>query len=179
LIIRLCTRICATLPQRVTDSLVKMITSHNSAPFYLMTQFNHPRELTEQAVTAVAKFVDHGIPAMNQTVLLRGVNDDPDTLEQLCNRLVVSRIKPYYLFQGDLVSGTERFRVPLRRGMEIEQELRRRLSGLAMPVYAADLPRGGGKIPLCQNYLEAYDGNGTWTFRTPDGEIRHYRDPIE
>jgi len=179
LVIRLCTRVCATYPQRITDGLVEMIASHRSAAFYLMTQFNHPRELTAQAKEAVAKFIDHGIPAMNQTVLLRGVNDNVDTLEKLCNGLVASRIKPYYLFQGDLVSGTEHFRVPLEKGMAIERELRRRLSGLAMPVYAADLPQGGGKVPLCQAYLEGNDGNGTWTFRTPDGGVRHYRDPIQ
>jgi lysine 2,3-aminomutase len=104
------------------------------------------------------------------------VNDAPDVLEELCNKLVANRIKPYYLFQGDLVSGTDYFRVPLARGMEIEQELRRRLSGLAMPVYAADLPHGGGKIPLCQSYIVSQE-DGVWTFRTPEGGIRHYRDP--
>jgi lysine 2,3-aminomutase len=176
LVIRLCTRICVSQPQRVTDSLVEMITSHHTAPFYVMTQFNHPRELTDAAREAVARFVDHGIAAMNQTVLLRGVNDAPDVLEELCNKLVANRIKPYYLFQGDLVSGTDYFRVPLARGMEIEQELRRRLSGLAMPVYAADLPHGGGKIPLCQSYIVSQE-DGVWTFRTPEGGIRHYRDP--
>jgi len=177
LVIRLCTRTPVTCPERITDNLLKVITSHHSAPFYLLTQFNHPRELTKEASEAVGKFVDHGIPAMNQTVLLRGVNDNADTLEELCNNLVFHRIKPYYLFQGDLVSGTDQFRVPLRKGMEIEQELRRRLSGLAMPVYAADLPYGGGKVPLCQNYIVSHDDSGCWKFRTCDGETREYHDP--
>ena len=142
-----------------------------------MVQFNHPRELTPQSIAAVAKFVDHGIPAMNQSVLLRGVNDDADTLEELCNKLLAARIKPYYLFQGDLVEGTDYFRVPLEKGMQIEQELRRRLSGLAMPVYTSDLPHGGGKIPLCQDYLVSHGDDGSWTFRTPEGGLRHYHDP--
>lgn len=178
LIIRLCTRICATDPKRITSALVQRITRHDSAPFFLMTQFNHPRELTEEAKRATSLFIDHGIPAMNQTVLLHGVNDDADTLEELCNKLLSFRIKPYYLFQGDLVEGTDRFRVPLEKGMAIEQELRRRLSGLAMPAYTADLPHGGGKIPLCQDYLVSHK-DGEWTFRTPEGERRHYHDPME
>lgn len=177
LIIRLCTRIPVTEPQRISDELVAMICRHDTAAFYLMVQFNHPRELTKEAIEATSKFIDHGIPAMNQSVLLRGVNDDVSTLEELCNKLLAARIKPYYLFQGDLVEGTDYFRVPLKRGMEIEAELRKRLSGLAMPAYTADLPHGGGKIPLCQNYLVDHTADGTWTFRTPDGELRHYHDP--
>lgn len=176
LIIRLCTRMPAVLPSRVTDELVSGLKQFNTAPFYLMVQFNHARELTSEAVSAVAKFVDAGIPAMNQSVLLRGVNDNADDLEELCNALVAARVKPYYLFQGDLVTGTSYFRVPLEKGMEIERELRRRLSGLAMPVYALDLPEGGGKVPLCGSYLEGEE-NGMWKFRTPDGQTRLYPDP--
>lgn len=179
LIIRLCTRIPVTCPSRITDSLADRIAAHDSAAFYLMLQYNHPRELTAESVASVARFVDRGIPAMNQTVLLRGVNDDPDTLEELCNKLLAARIKPYYLFQGDLVEGTDQFRVPLERGMAIEEELRRRLSGLAMPAYTADLPNGGGKVPLCQNYITGHSPDGTWTFRTPEGGERHYHDPDE
>ncbi|MCF0262735.1 MAG: KamA family radical SAM protein, partial [Sphaerochaetaceae bacterium] len=117
LIIRLCTRFPASLPSRITQDLVNMIKKHNSAPFYLMTQFNHPREITEQSIKAVSLFVDAGIPAMNQSVLLKGVNDDVDVLEELCNKLLFNRIKPYYLFQGDMVSGTANFRVPIAQGM--------------------------------------------------------------
>lgn len=177
LVLRICTRAPVTYPERVTDALVETFARHKSAPFYLMVQFNHPRELTPASINAVAKFVDHGIPAMNQSVLLRGVNDNVDVLEELCNKLVAHRIKPYYLFQGDLVEGTDYFRVPLEKGLEIEAELRKRLSGLAMPAYTSDLPHGGGKIPLCQHYLIGHEADGTWTFRTPGGEIRHYHDP--
>jgi lysine 2,3-aminomutase len=174
LIIRICTRYPVSQPSRITDRLVAMFKRHDSAPFYLMTQFNHPRELTPESIRAVSLFVDAGIPALNQSVLLRGVNDDADTLEDLCNKLLFNRIKPYYLFQGDMVSGTGDFRVPLRRGMEIEKELRLRLSGLGMPNYVADLPQGGGKVPLCGNYIieEPDKEKGSWLIRTPEGETR-------
>ncbi|HKL59363.1 MAG TPA: KamA family radical SAM protein, partial [Sphaerochaeta sp.] len=135
---------------------------------------NHPRELTQEAVAAVGMFVDAGIPAMNQSVLLKGVNDNADTLEELCNKLIFSRIKPYYLFQGDLVEGTSHFRVPLQRGLDLEKELRRRLSGLAMPLYAVDLPQGGGKVPLTEGYLEESSGCAVWNFTTVEGKKRSY-----
>lgn len=177
LVIRICTRMPAAHPARITNALVEMIKGFDSAPFYLMVQFNHPRELSAEAIKAVARFVDHGIPAMNQTVLLRGVNDDADVLQELCNGLVFNRIKPYYLFQGDLVEGTAHLRVPIGRGLELEAELRRRLSGLAMPTYAVDLPEGGGKVPLTTHYLRGEVQPGVWEFENPDGERRRYWDP--
>lgn len=173
LIIRLCTRAVAAQPKRITTELVEMIKSFTTAPFFLMTQFNHPRELTKEAVEAVARFIDNGIPAMNQSVLLKGVNDDADTLEELCNTLLAHRIKPYYLFQGDLVSGTAHLRVSIEEGLKLEAELRRRLSGLAMPLYALDLPEGGGKIPLVTSYVGEKE-NGARIFRTPFDELRSY-----
>lgn len=178
LIIRICTRFPAYMPSRITEDLVQVFKKHNTAPFYLMTQFNHPRELTQASIKAVSMFVDAGIPAMNQSVLLRGVNDNADVLEELCNKLLFNRIKPYYLFQGDMVSGTSDFRVSLEKGMEIERELRLRLSGLAMPNYTADLPDGGGKVPLCGSYIISQDKEkGSWNFRTPEGETRVLTDP--
>lgn len=177
LVIRICTRIPAADPKRITAELVAMIRRFDTAPFYLMTQFNHSRELTGEATEAVARFVDGGIPAMNQTVLLRGVNDDVETLVNLCNSLVFNRIKPYYLFQGDLVEGTAHLRVPIKRGLELEAALRQRLSGLAMPTYAVDLPQGGGKVPLINQYLSSEVEEGVWEFKTCDGETRRYVDP--
>ena len=174
LIIRICTRYPVSQPSRITEGLISIFRRHNSAPFYLMTQFNHPREITEDAVKAVSLFVDAGIPAFNQSVLLRGVNDNADVLEELCNSLLSIRVKPYYLFQGDMVCGTSDFRVPLKRGMEIEHELRMRLSGMGMPNYVADLPDGGGKVPLCGSYIlqQPDKEKGSWLFRTPEGETR-------
>lgn len=178
LIIRICTRYPVSQPSRIDGKLIEMFRRHNTAPFYLMTQFNHPREITEDAIRAVSLFVDAGIPALNQSVLLRGVNDNADVLEELCNRLLMIRVKPYYLFQGDMVSGTSGFRVPLKKGMEIEHELRKRLSGLGMPNYVADLPDGGGKVPLCGSYIigQPDKEKGSWLFRTPEGEIRTLTD---
>ncbi len=173
LIIRICTRVPVFEPRRITPALVDVFTRFKTAPFFLMTQFNHPRELTEEAVSAVSLFVDAGIPAFNQSVLLKGVNDNVDTLETLCNKLLFSRIKPYYLFQTDLVYGTESFRVPIERGMEIERELRERLSGLAMPSYTLDLPDGGGKVPLCGNYIDKTEGDICY-LHTLSGEKRAY-----
>lgn len=174
LVIRLCTRMPAANPARITPALIAIIKRYDTAPFYLMTQFNHPRELTPQAIAAVGMFVDAGIPAMNQSVLLKGVNDSADTLEELCNKLIFSRIKPYYLFQGDLVEGTSHFRVPLERGLALEKELRKRLSGLAMPLYAVDLPQGGGKVPLTEGYLQESSGCDVWNFTTVEGTSSSY-----
>jgi lysine 2,3-aminomutase len=177
LVIRLCTRMPATFPARVTDRLISILASYTKVALYVMTQFNHYREITEESRTAVSRFVDAGIPVMNQTVLLRGVNDDVQTLETLMNNLVAIRVKPYYLFQGDLVGGTGHLRVPLEQGMQLEALLRQRLSGLAMPVYAIDLPEGGGKVPLGSTYLIGKDCDGHWQFRTASGEKRTYPDP--
>ncbi len=177
-ILRLCTRAVAVYPERFTDSLFSIIRKNQTgAPFYLMTQFNHPAELTEDAVRAVNGFLDLGIPAMNQTVLLRGVNDDADTLIELCNRLLYNRIKPYYLFQGDLVRGTQHLRVPVEKGLEIEKKMRTELSGLGMPQYTIDLPDGGGKVILTENHLIGKEGR-EYIFTTPEGDTRRYPDPL-
>ena len=173
-IFRLCTRAVATYPQRFTKELFDVIKKNQmGAPFFLMTQFNHPAELTEEALNAVKSFIDLGIPAFNQSVLLKGVNDKEDVLIDLSNKLLRNRIKPYYLFQGDLVRGTAHLRVPVERGLEIERNIRKELSGLGMPQYTIDLPEGGGKVILTHNYLIGKDVND-YIFETPDEEIRHY-----
>ena len=148
-ILRLCTRAVATYPERFTDKVMDIIKKYNyGAPFMLMVQFNHPRELTAEAIKAVSKFVNMGIPAFNQSVLLKGVNDNVDTLAELSHKLLYNRIKPYYLFQGDQVRGTAHLRTSVEEGLKLEQELRKRLSGLEMPSYTIDLPEGGGKVIL-------------------------------
>ncbi|MCF7941288.1 MAG: KamA family radical SAM protein [Spirochaetia bacterium] len=176
MVIRIGTRVPVTLPSRITGELADLLHSlSRRAPVYLMTQFNHPRELDHAARTALMRLSDAGIPLFNQTVLLKGVNDDVDLLEQLMNDLVAARVKPYYLFQGDLASGTSHLRTPLATGFVLEQELRRRLSGLAMPVYAVDLPQGGGKVPLVQKSLLRKEGN-RYLFRSMDGQDLWYED---
>ena len=175
-IYRLCTRALVSNPERFTPSLFKVIEKNNhGAPFYLMTQFNTAVEITDKAVEALKGFVRLGIPMMNQAVLLRGVNDTVRAQTELSNKLLYNRIKPYYLFQGDLVQGTGHLRVPITRGLEIEEGMRKALSGLGMPSYTIDLPDGGGKVPLSKEYLKSLEG-GIWTIETPDGETRHYPD---
>lgn len=168
LTVRLCTRFPATYPQRITPELVAMLKGLRRGPIYLMTQFNHPRELTPESLRAINLFVDNGFPTLNQAVLLRGVNDCVEVLEELMNFLLFNRIKPYYLFQGDLVEGTKHLRVPLKEGLIIEKELRKRLSGLAMPTYAVDLPGGAGKVVLTYNYLIGFS-EGEAIFEAPQG----------
>ena len=177
LVLRICTRAVVTYPMRVTDNLIRILKKHSTAPMYLMTQFNHPREITKESTQAVARFVDNGFPAMNQSVLLRGVNDDAQVLSDLCNQLVAIRVKPYYLFNGDMVSGTGHLRLPLSEAIRLEQELRGRLSGLAMPVVAVDLPYGGGKVPIGVPYYRGEQESGQHLFVTVDGNEVLYTDP--
>jgi lysine 2,3-aminomutase len=176
LVLRIGTRMPAVLPDRITPSLVDILADYNRvSPVYLMVQFNHPRELTAESRETVRLLRTAGIALFNQAVLLSGVNDDPDVLEQLFNELTGMGIKPYYLFQGDLAAGTSHFRTPLEHTFFIEQELRKRLSGLAMPVVAVDLPDGGGKIPLSpQACLKKMAGR--YLFRGPEGKLCWYTD---
>ena len=175
--IRFGTRTPVTFPFRITEDdgeLCAILSEYGRKKHLIVvTQFNHPRELTDESIRAVGRFLALGIPAFNQSVLLRGVNDDADILEDLCVRLLYSRIKPYYLFQCDLVGGTAHLRVPVARGLEIEQELRRRLSGLAMPQYTIDLPEGGGKVILTKDHLVGEE-DGYYVFSTLDGGKRRY-----
>jgi lysine 2,3-aminomutase len=171
-IIRVCTRMPVVLPSRVTEDLARMLGGFDSV--WVVVHANHPRELTEEFRRGIRLLLGAGVPVLNQSVLLQGVNDDPDVLEQLFRGLVISGVKPYYLFQGDLASGTAHFRVPLTRGIELMAELRSRISGLALPTYAVDLP-GGGKVPVESALLRMEED--VYVFRGPDGA--EYRYPRE
>lgn len=168
---RVATRAPVVLPSRVTPELVRLLRAH--APVWIVTQVNHPHELDAESASALALLIDAGLPVINQTVLLAGVNDDADTLERLFRGLVERRVKPYYLFQGDLAPGTSHFRVNLERALSIVAELRPRLSGLAMPVFAVDIPGGAGKVPLEPSALVGEDEAG-YRLAGPDGSIHHY-----
>ena len=150
-IIRIGTRIPVTLPQRITDSLCAMLKKYH--PLYLNTHFNHPRELTVEATEACGRLADAGIVLGNQTVLLRGVNGDRETLRDLFCGLLKMRIRPYYLHQMDLTRGTSHFRTSISDGLEIMKSLRGPVSGLALPHYVVDLPGGKGKVPLVSQQL--------------------------
>lgn len=150
-IIRIGTRIPCTLPMRITPRLVAMLKKYH--PLYINTHFNHPMEITSEAALACTRLADAGIPLGCQTVLLRGVNDNPETLRELMCGLVAIRVKPYYLFQLDQTRGTAHFRTTIESGQNIMRQLIGHLSGMAVPTYALDAPGGGGKIPLTPEYI--------------------------
>ncbi|MFT3921326.1 MAG: KamA family radical SAM protein [Myxococcales bacterium] len=172
--LRVASRTPVTLPQRITPELCRALRAHPAV--WLMTHFNHPRELSAEAKRACAMLVDHGIPVMNHTVLLRGVNDDAQVLEQLFRGLVRTRVRPYYLLQADPVRGTGHLRTPLDTGLEIMAALQGRLSGIALPKFIVDTPHGRGKVPVGPNYIVARSGVST-TLRTFRGELVDYLDP--
>ncbi len=172
-IIRIGTRTPCTLPERITAKLVRMLKKHH--PLFVNVHFNHPRELTPQATRALARLADAGIPLGSQTVLLKGVNNDPETMKALMLGLLRARVRPYYLFQCDLVYGTSHFRVPVSRGLEIIRALRCHTSGLAVPHYVIDLPRGKGKVALVPDPVIRRDGSRI-LFRNYLGESVPYPD---
>ena len=145
-VIRIGTRAPCTLPQRVTPRLAAVLKRHH--PLFVNTHFNHPRELTAEARRACGLLADAGVPLGCQTVLLKGVNDDPGTMTALLRGLLGMRVRPYYLFQADMSRGTDHLRTPLRRGLEIMAAISGKLSGMAVPAFAVDLPGGGGKVRL-------------------------------
>jgi lysine 2,3-aminomutase len=142
-----------------------------------MTHFNHPKELTPESRKACERLVDAGFPVMNQTVLLRGINDDADTLETLFRGLIRTRVRPYYLLQMDPVRGTSHLRTPLAQGLSIVGQLQGRLTGIALPKFIVDTPGGKGKVPLVAEEIVAR-GEGTTTLRTFRGEEVEYIDPV-
>ena len=174
LYVRLATRAPVTLPQRITKTLCRTLRKHPAT--WVMTHFNHPRELTPESRRACAMLVDHGLPVMNQTVLLRGVNDRPQTLERLFRGLVQQRVRPYYLLQADPVKGSGHLRTPIGTGIAIMEALQGRLSGLALPKLIVDTPGGRGKVPVGPNYILQRSANRT-TLRTFRGEQVDYIDP--
>ncbi|QQR89407.1 MAG: hypothetical protein IPJ88_14555 [Myxococcales bacterium] len=141
-----------------------------------MTHFNHPKELSPEAKKALALLVDHGIPVMNQSVLLRGINDESQVLEELFRKLVQQRVRPYYLLQADPVSGTGHLRTPLKVGLDIMQALQGRLSGIALPKFIIDTPGGKGKVQAQYDPI-VKQAQGHTTLRTFRGELVDYIDP--
>ena len=168
--IRIGSRIPCTLPSRVTQELAAMLRQFH--PLYLNTHFNHPAEITPEAERACALLADAGIPLGCQTVLLRGVNDDAQTMRQLLYALLRIRVRPYALYQADLTRGTGHFRTTVDTGQAIMRQLIGHLSGMAVPTYALDAPGGGGKIPLTPEYVDAL--GRTLNFRTYTGAACSY-----
>lgn len=154
-IIRIGSRVPVTLPQRITPNLCAILKKHH--PFYINTHFNHPREITPETTEACGMLADAGIPLGNQAVLLKGVNDDPDVMVELMKKLLAIRVKPYYIYQADLVVGTDHFRTSIKKGLEIIAALRGHISGLGVPHYVVDAPGGGGKIALLPDPVVSFD----------------------
>jgi lysine 2,3-aminomutase len=173
-IIRIGSRLPVVMPMRITDELVRMLDKYG--PVWLNTQFNHPREVTPQAAAAVDRFLRAGIPVNNQTVLLKGINEQPATMIALNQALLRAKIRPYYLFQCDLVVGAEHFRTSIESGLAIMEGLRGHTSGLAIPSYVIDLPGGGGKVPISPNYIVGRSEGGL-ILRNYEGRTFTYPDP--
>jgi lysine 2,3-aminomutase len=152
-IIRIHTRMPSHLPERITPELCDVVKRHH--PVYVNVHFNHPDELTPAAMTALGRLADAGIPLGSQTVLLKGVNDEPAIMKELMQRLLVARVKPYYIYQADVVAGAEHFRTAVEKGVEIISALRGWTSGLGVPHYVIDAPGGGGKIPILPEYVQS------------------------
>lgn len=170
-ILRIASRIPCALPQRVTPELCDMLRKYH--PLYINTHFNHPREVTPEAAKACGMLADAGIPLGCQTVLLKGVNDDPEVMKELMQKLLSIRVKPYYIYQADLVFGTEHFRTSVEKGLEIIRALRGHTSGMAVPHYVIDAPGGGGKIALTPEAVVDWNENEI-VLRNYEGNIYRY-----
>jgi lysine 2,3-aminomutase len=173
-VFRLGTRNLVTLPQRITDSFAAMLRKYH--PVFIHTHFNHPKECTQEAFDACAKLADAGCVINNQMVLLKGVNDKLEIVRELNHKLLMMRVRPYYIFQCDMAQGISHFRTPVQTGIDIIKGLRGHTSGMAVPHYVVDAPGGGGKIPLIPNYVEKHEGK-TWTLRNFEGDIYEYHEP--
>jgi lysine 2,3-aminomutase len=174
LVLRISSRMPVVLPSRLDDALVALLASYR--PLWLIIQVNHPLELSPGFRAVAAKASAAGIPLLSQTVLLRSVNDDLEVLKELFYGLIEAGVKPYYLFQGDLVPGTSHLRTSLDASLELYRRLQRELSGLALPVFAVDLPGGGGKIRLHHESLAGRE-DGSFLIRDLEGKL--YRYPAE
>lgn len=172
--IRIHSRVPVTLPDRIDASLIEALAPHR--PLWLITHFNHPRELTPQAKAACRNLIDAGVTVLNQAVLLKGINDSPEVLRALFQGLYAWGVGPYYLHHCDRTPGTASFRTSLKEGWALYRQLRGRLSGPALPTYVLDIPGGHGKVPINGDYVEDL-GAGRYAIRTQHGERVVYDDP--
>ena len=173
--VRLGTKVPAVLPQRITPRLCRMLRKHH--PLFMSLHFTHPAECTPETHTACTRLADAGIPLGSQTVLLRGINDDVETMRQLVHRLLLMRVRPYYLYQCDPISGSAHFRTPVEKGLEIIAGLRGHTTGYAVPTFVIDAPGGGGKIPLQPQYVVGREGDDV-LLRNFEGGLFRYPDPV-
>jgi len=172
-IVRIGTKVPAVLPQRITPQLVRMLRRHH--PIWMSLHFTHPDECTPETYRACAMLADAGIPLNSQTVLLAGINDTVDTMMELVHHLLKMRVRPYYLYQCDPISGSSHFRTSVEKGLEIIRGLRGFTSGYAVPTYVIDAPGGGGKIPVMPDYVADRD-HSEWFLRNYEGKTFRYPD---
>jgi len=170
-IIRIGTKVPAVLPQRITPNLVDILKKFH--PLFMSLHFTHPDECTFECAKACSRLADAGIPLGSQTVLLSGINDSVKIMTSLMHKLLMMRVRPYYLYQCDPVFGTTHFRTPIEKGIEIIAGMRGFTSGYAVPTFVIDAPGGGGKIPLQQNYVVSSDRCGV-ELKNFRGGIYHY-----
>lgn len=173
-IIRIGSRVPVFLPQRITPDLVEMLRQFH--PLWMNVHFNHPKEITPETSAALAQLADAGIPLGCQSVLLAGINDCPNVMKELVHKLVINRVRPYYIYQCDLVHGAGHFRTPVATGVEIMEALRGHTSGYAVPTYVIDAPGGGGKIPVMPNYLISQSADRV-VVRNYEGYMSAYTQP--
>ncbi len=173
--IRIGTKMPAVLPQRITPSLIKVLRKHH--PIWMSVHYLHPDECTPESFIACARLADAGIPIGSQTVLLKGVNDTVPVMTELMQRLLLMRVRPYYLYQCDPISGSAHFRTSVQTGLDLIQGLRGHTTGYGVPTYVVDAPGGGGKIPLQPNYVVGRDGDDLILRNYEGGEYR-YPDPV-
>ena len=173
-IIRIGSRVPCHLPERITPELCDTLRKFH--PLFINTHFNHPDELTPAAVAGLSMLADAGIPLGCQTVLLKGINDTPEVMVRLMQRLLMARVRPYYIYMADQVAGAEHFRTTVETGLRIMKALRGWTSGLANPHFVIDAPGGGGKVPLLPEYVESFSEDEV-VFRNFRGERYVYRQP--
>jgi len=173
-IVRIGTKVPAVLPQRITPQLVRMLRKYH--PLWMSLHFVHPDECTEEAYQACARLADAGIPLGSQTVLLKGINDTVETMSTLVHHLLKMRVRPYYLYQCDPISGSSHFRTTVEKGLDIIRGMRGFTSGYAIPTYVIDAPGGGGKIPLMPDYVVGQNVDGL-VLRNYMGNIYRYPNP--
>lgn len=173
-IIRIGSRIPATLPMRIDNELINIFKKYK--PVYFMTHFNHPNEITTYTAEKLELLVDNGIPVFNQMVLLNGVNNHPALIQGLSRRLLYLRVKPYYMFQCDPSRGSDHFRTPIEESKNIQKQLWGVISGLAMPNLSLDIPSGGGKVGITPDFLQKIEGN-SYHYKGWDGIEEVYKSP--
>jgi len=174
--IRIGSRIPIFLPQRITPELCTMLKKHH--PLFMSVHTNHPRELASEVRDALGRLADAGIPLGNQSVMLRGINDSVEVQTALVQKLLMCRVKPYYLYQCDLIHGSSHLRTAVAEGVAIIEGLRGHTTGYAIPQFVIDGPGGGGKIPINPNYV-VDTSSGNITLRNFEGEIFEYPDPVQ